>query len=291
MADKTYTLIDYFKAFHSMKETLRLSAGSQAVYFSILGEFNRARFPEQLNISTRELKALAGLKSTNAVFENRNVLKNKKLIDFQTEGGITTYTLSSAHLLNTCRTPVDRLEERTQNAETNSNIRAREDVKTLDFKTISSLNPRTSAFENWDCENELVTLWLDNGGARVTAELLSYLQALTEKNGVEWTASLIREAASAFSGEYAMSLNYLRGCAERKQKGGKKRGENQQHPSPQPSTHRSDDTIIEEDNPEWRELIALEEARRKESERKRAEYFAGVAKLQRFFFGTSSDSD
>lgn len=98
---KTFTLIDYFKAFHSMKETLKLPAGSQAMYFSILGEFNAARFPEQLSISTREIKALAGLKSTNAVFENRNVLKNKKLIDFQTQNGTTTYSLVTEHLLNT----------------------------------------------------------------------------------------------------------------------------------------------------------------------------------------------
>lgn len=217
------TLIDYFKAFHSVKETLNLSAGSQAIYFSILGEFNAARFPKQLKISTRELKALAGLKSTNAVFENRNVLKNKNLIDFQTKNGVTTYSLLTEHLLNTSRTLTEQLLNSSETPGTNSNIRVREDkdIKTQDIQSFNP--PRACAPVNWDCENELATLWLDNGGARVTAELLSYLKALSEQHGVEWTASAIREAASAFSGDFAMSLNFLRGCVKRKLEGGDKR--------------------------------------------------------------------
>lgn len=216
------TLIDYFKAFHSLKGTLNLSAGSQAVYFSILGEFNAARFPEQLKISTRELKALAGLKSTNAVIENRNVLKNKKLIDFQTKNGVTTYSLSTEHLLNTCRT----LTEQSLNTFENSNIHARdktEDFKTLDNQSVSQSRGRVCAF-NWDvdAEERLTALWLENCGAGVTIELLSYLRFIVEKHGLTFAEELIREMAGALKGD-RMTLNYLRGCYKRKLEGGDKR--------------------------------------------------------------------
>ena len=236
MADK-FTLIDYFKAFHSLKETLRLSAGAQAVYFSILGELNAARFPEQLKISTRELKALAGLKSTNAVIENRNVLKNKKLIDFHTESGVTIYSLSTEHLLNTNRTPAERGEEKTVNAEgtaeTNSNIHAREDALEVDVKTIISQSERMSASAfNWNVEAEerLTALWLENCGAGVTFELLSYFRFIVEKHGVAFCEELIREMAGGLKSD-RMTLNYLRGAYNFKLKGGKKSGESKQRPA------------------------------------------------------------
>ena len=232
MADK-FTLIDYFKAFHSLKETLRLSAGAQAVYFSILGELNAARFPEQLKISTRELKALAGLKSTNAVIENRNVLKNKKLIDFHTESGVTIYSLSTEHLLNTCRTLTEQSLNVEGTAETNSNIHAREDALEVDVKTIISQSERMSASAfNWNVEAEerLTALWLENCGAGVTFELLSYFRFIVEKHGVAFCEELIREMAGGLKSD-RMTLNYLRGAYNFKLKGGKKSGEIKQRPA------------------------------------------------------------
>lgn len=232
MADK-FTLIDYFKAFHSLKETLNLSAGAQAVYFSILGELNAARFPEQLKISTRELKALAGLKSTNAVIENRNVLKNKKLIDFHTESGVTIYSLSTEHLLNTCRTLTEQSLNGNRTAETNSNIHAREDALEVDVKTIISQSERMSASAfNWNVEAEekLTALWLENCGAGVTFELLSYFRFIVEKHGVAFCEELIREMAGGLKSD-RMTLNYLRGAYNFKLKGGKKSGEIKQRPA------------------------------------------------------------
>lgn len=232
MADK-FTLIDYFKAFHSLKETLRLSAGAQAVYFSILGELNAARFPEQLKISTRELKALAGLKSTNAVIENRNVLKNKKLIDFHTESGVTIYSLSTEHLLNTCRTLTEQSLNVEGTGETNSNIHAREDALEVDVKTIISQSERMSASAfNWNVEAEerLTALWLENCGAGVTFELLSYFRFIVEKHGVAFCEELIREMAGGLKSD-RMTLNYLRGAYNFKLKGGKKSGEIKQRPA------------------------------------------------------------
>lgn len=93
-----YTLIDYFIGFHFLKRKKRYSAGAQAAYFALLAEFELNNFPRTLRLSTRELKDLAGLKSVSAVQEVRNVLKNNRLIDFETINRTTVYKLLSDHL-------------------------------------------------------------------------------------------------------------------------------------------------------------------------------------------------
>lgn len=200
------TLIDYFKAFHSLKGTLNLSAGSQAVYFSLLGEFNAARFPEQLKISTRELKALAGLKSTNAVIENRNVLKNKKLIDFQTKNGVTTYSLSTEHLLNTCRT----LTEQSLNTFENPNIHARdktEDVKTKDLSAPATARARAPV--NYDID-KLVERWESSEAfGKIDMLIVAKLTALLKTYSVDEILSAMDKAILSNDNRRGINYNYF----------------------------------------------------------------------------------
>lgn len=112
-----YTLIDYFNAFNNLKRKKRFTAGVQSAYFSILAEFNLQRFPEELELSTRELQALAGLKSVSTAHEAKNVLKNSKLIDFETKRGTTIYRLLSEHILNETRTAREQRVAKQPNAE------------------------------------------------------------------------------------------------------------------------------------------------------------------------------
>lgn len=199
------TLIDYFKAFHSLKGTLNLSAGSQAVYFSILGEFNAARFPEQLKISTRELKALAGLKSTNAVIENRNVLKNKKLIDFQTKNGVTTYSLSTEHLLNTCRT----LTEQSLNTFENSNIHARDKTEDLKTKDTSATAARARAPVNYDID-KLVERWESSEAfGKIDMLIVAKLTALLKTYSVDEILSAMDKAILSNDNRRGINYNYF----------------------------------------------------------------------------------
>lgn len=104
----SYTLIDYFNGFQQLKRMKRFSAGVQSTYFALLGEFNLRRFPDELELSTRDLKSLAGLKSVSSTHEARNILKNNKLVDFHTRNGISVYTLGIEHLPNTNRTPSEQ---------------------------------------------------------------------------------------------------------------------------------------------------------------------------------------
>lgn len=100
----SYTLIDFFNGFQNLKRIKRFSAGVQSTYFAILAEFYLRHFPDELELSTRDLKSLAGLKSVSSAHEARNILKNNKLVDFHTRNGISVYTLGTDHLPNTSRT-------------------------------------------------------------------------------------------------------------------------------------------------------------------------------------------
>ena len=104
----SFTLIDHFNGFQTLKQGKRFSAGVQSTYFALLAEFNRQRFPAELSISTRDLKELAGLKSVATAHECRNVLKNNKLIEFETKTSITVYRLLTEHLPNVSRTSAER---------------------------------------------------------------------------------------------------------------------------------------------------------------------------------------
>ena len=106
----SYTLIDYFNGFQNLKRVKRFSAGVQSAYYAILAEFNLRHFPATLELSTRDLKELAGLKSVATAHEARNVLKNSRLIDFWSiQGGTTVYELATEHLPNTNRTVTEQL--------------------------------------------------------------------------------------------------------------------------------------------------------------------------------------
>lgn len=94
----SFTLIDYFNGFQTLKQSKKFSAGAQSTYFAILAKFNSARFPATLPISTRDLQQLAGLKSVSTTHECRNVLKNHKLIDFETKRDTTVYQLLTTYI-------------------------------------------------------------------------------------------------------------------------------------------------------------------------------------------------
>lgn len=220
-----YTLIDYFRAFHSLKQELNLSMSAQAVYFSILGEFNAARFPKQLSLSDRELQALAGLKSVATAHDAKRILKNHKLIDFTSKRGskgYTEYQLSTEHLPNNSRT----ITEQSPNNETNPYIRAREDVKTLDDKTFINHSMDARAREDSELDT-ILEYWEGLNGGRLTFEHQSALNALIKDKGVDWVKSAMKEAADVNSNPRGLSPKFLFGVIKRKanpfsQKGGEK---------------------------------------------------------------------
>lgn len=228
------TLIDHFRAFHAFSKANDFSMAARSVYFALLGEFNANFWIEELSISDRAMMELSGAKSTATVHDARNILKSAGFIDFRKgKNRKAIYRLLPNHLTSTEQTAGEHLTNAERTVETNSNIHAREDALEVDVKTIISQSERMSASAfNWNVEAEekLTALWLENCGAGVTFELLSYFRFIVEKHGVAFCEELIREMAGGLKGD-RMTLNYLRGAYNFKLKGGKKSGESKQRPA------------------------------------------------------------
>lgn len=128
----SFTLIDFFNGFQSLKAKRRFLATTQSTYFAILAKFNLAKYPATLDYSTRDLQIDAGLKSVSTAHECRNVLKNNKLIDFKTERGTTVYRLLTEHLPNKNTLSAEQQPNAKRTAEGRLNSPVRGEVEKID---------------------------------------------------------------------------------------------------------------------------------------------------------------
>lgn len=247
----TYTLIDYFKTFHALRRTLKLSLSAQAVYFTLLGEFNAARFPKLLSVSTRELQELSGLNSPSSVHDAKRILKNCGLIDFKATGknritqfellSVTdqlpnTYRTPSEHLPNTYRTLSEHPDEiPIKRARVDKDIRH----KTIDLLTTTTTTTREENFfekgnnssevgnplETFDDLDEVQDLWQSLQFAKLNHLILSKLKVLIEKHGKDAVIKAMNTANESNGNSRGVSFNYFNAVLERQQnpkKGGKK---------------------------------------------------------------------
>lgn len=218
------TFFDGWRALNTCLDAGDLTAPTQLVAYKLFAIFNERRFPESLPVSDRELLSRTNLKSTKTIFEARRQLKNAGIFDFTAEAGKTTRYKFGKQLINSSQTVGKQLVNSLETPEANPNIHACEDldVKTLDNQSVSQSRGRVCAF-NWnvDAEERLTALWLENCGAGVTIELLSYFRYIVEKHGILFAEELIREMAGALKGD-RMTLNFLRGAYKRKLEGGGK---------------------------------------------------------------------
>lgn len=222
------SFIDLYRELHADKIQQEFPPSSRVLIDTLIGEFNSARWIDSLVFSERDLVRLTGLKKTT-LHEAKHFLTARGYIKCTPFKNKTRYSLGDklTERLNrpigdrqptTNRPTGDRLPTTFENP----NIHACEDVKTQDNQSVGQSCVRARAF-NWDVatEEQLTALWVENRGAGVTAELLSYLRFMVEKHGTAFTDELIREMAGALKGD-RMTLNFLRGCYKRKLEGGDK---------------------------------------------------------------------
>lgn len=74
------TLIDYFNAFQAFSTVKNLSANARVLYYAILGEFNKHRYPDDLQLPNDYLLYLSGISSRSAFETARTSLINHKVI-------------------------------------------------------------------------------------------------------------------------------------------------------------------------------------------------------------------
>ena len=228
------SFIDLYKGLHSELTQQGFPPSSRVLIYTLVGEFNSARWIDSLVFSERDLIQLTGLKKTT-LHEAKHFLTSRRFINCTPFKNTFAYSLGDElkELLNrpsgdhlpspdrpeVYRLPTSRRPVGDQKATTfeNSNIHVREeDVKTEDKKTEDKRERDKSAPEkilksDSDIEELLTKLWRENNGCRVTAELLSYFHTLVEKHGFEWTQDAIKYASAKYGGSYwDMTLDFLR---------------------------------------------------------------------------------
>lgn len=214
----SFTLIDYFNGFQSLKANRHFSAGVQSTYFAILAEFNRQHYPEQVELSTRDLQKLAGLKSVSSTHEARNILKNNKLVDFHTRNNTTVYQLCTEHLPNTYRTAAEHLPNTSSISFPISSSKEKENKTDIQSRARESLvretlnnNRGTEEEEGVEAIDELAGYWEHAGGAKLNQKLLSELNALLKDHTMPVLKRAIDEACLGNNNpNYGFSLNYLK---------------------------------------------------------------------------------
>lgn len=156
-------LIDLFKRFHTDAIQQEFPPSARVLYYTLLGEFNRAYWAGELVLSERELIKLTSLPKTT-INEAKRFLASRGIIKITKFKGKTAYSLTDHQ--PTSNRPV--ADHQPTTLEIASITRAREDVKTLDVKTK----------KEGTRERELSEIWLDEMhrplGASERYELADY---------------------------------------------------------------------------------------------------------------------
>lgn len=235
----SFTLEDYFNAFQTLKQSKRFSAGAQSVYYAILAKFDSAHYPNTLSISLRDLKELAGLKSVASAHTCKNVLKNNRLIDFETKKGITVYRLLTEHFLDK-KNPEDRQtpnDNRTAVGLLNLPVRARDSISTLSLEERAQQRETTHiAGARLTEVEELLRLWRESGGACLNVSLAAELESLLATHALDNIKVALKRAVRATNDtRYGISFDFLLlKLAEVEKKQTKKEGDKCEQPAKDP---------------------------------------------------------
>lgn len=165
------SLIDLFKEFHSQAVVYAYPMSARALYFTLLGDFNAAYFPEERVYSERELSRLTGLTPTT-VHRTLKFLADRGHIKTKATKRGTVIILNEAPVKHERSTD----EAPAKQSEGIPNIRARKDVKTLDVKTKSREDART---------RELSEIWADEMHRPLGASERYELAELEEVHGYD----------------------------------------------------------------------------------------------------------
>ena len=77
------TYIDYLNDFNRWLESGNLPGGSQLMYFKLLNVFNRAGWPEYVQVDNLRMMLMIGVESKQAVVRARDKLVETGFIEFQ----------------------------------------------------------------------------------------------------------------------------------------------------------------------------------------------------------------
>lgn len=237
------SLIDHFNAFQEASYVMGLSANARSLYFAILGEFNKARYPARLKLGNAILQHLSGINSTHSFDTARNSLINAKLITCKK----MTYellTLNSRELLGNfeertgkeqgknrerirkesfssisiSKNSIEKEEEEEREKEKEVvNTRTREAETTATATAATAFNGLNSA--------EVKEMWFKCEGEPIPGGIATGLYTLEKIHGTDVVTQAILKASQANT-QPRLSFNFVKAVLERMVKGGVPNGRN-----------------------------------------------------------------
>lgn len=195
------TLIDLFKEFHRNATQQEFPTSARVLYFTLLGEFNSARWPDSLVLSTRDLTHLTGLPTTS-VHRAKQFLTSKGIIKCRPFKNKTAFSITTEQARNSNGT----VTEQARNTSENSNTRVREDV---DVKTeVTAVSP-TRARANYDIDR-LIERWAQSPAmGKLDTLIVSKLNALLESYTCDEILAAMDKAILGNDSKHGVSYNYV----------------------------------------------------------------------------------
>lgn len=190
------TYLDYLNGFNRWLESGNLPGGSQLMYFKLLNVFNRAGWPEYVQVDNLRMMLMIGVESKQAVVRAREKLVEAGFIEFQKgkKGSPNRYYLGKrSHNVTesvTVSVPVSVTENVTH-------------IKTIRNKTYTPLPPQgetgfgddlQDAFESWLSYKAEKRQGYKPTGLK---SLITEIRNNAQKYGEAAVANLIRECMAS----------------------------------------------------------------------------------------------
>ena len=200
------TLIEYFNAFQTFSAAKRLSPNVRALYYAVLSEFNKRRYPESLKLTNEYLMNISGINTRSAFETARTTLINHQTI-YHKRGN---YRLGNVTVNDTGF---------------KYELPPRDNVITMKIptpaKTTIPQTPEPMFKDNGWVSAKVQETWFKYEGEQMESSVMQGLYPLEQTFGTSEVCKAILAARQANTQE-RLSLPYVRTFLERQQKGGTK---------------------------------------------------------------------
>lgn len=206
------SLIDLFKEFHSQTVEKEYPVSARLLGYWLIGEFNKAHWPEELTFSERDLYRLTGLPASTIHGAIKYLCDRRHIKTWRKrKTGSTIFKLLSDKTPQSTNGAPPMHEPCTTGATVEQPAfvpigRTREDVKTLDVKTKENTH---SASANGSELDRFLTEWAAGNGCARSDWLDGKLAELLDKHGLPTMTAALERANRKTNGTHGFNLEFF----------------------------------------------------------------------------------
>lgn len=206
------SLIDLLKEFHSQTVEKEYPVSARLLGYWLIGEFNKAHWPEELTFSERDLYRLTGLPASTIHSAIKYLCDRRHIKTWRKRrNGSTIFKLLSDKTPQSTNGTPPMHQPRTDGAPTEQPAfvpigRTREDVKTLDVKTKENTQSAGAKSSNLE---EFLNSWTSGNGCARSDWLDGKLAELLAKHGLATMTAALERANRKTNGTHGFNLEFF----------------------------------------------------------------------------------